>query len=253
VRVVLLVVLAGLVGAGCEMRTRLDVAVGADGSGHVELVVAVDEEATSREPQLLAGLDVADVEATGWEVEGPAEGPDGWTRVAFRHEFGAPEEVAGLVEEISGPEGALQGFALERDDAFAETRYRFRGEVDLSGGVSGLLEDPELSQALGADVAELVDDLVPGEESAVDEALGVRVAVRLPGEVEANVPERAGGRVVWEPDVAERQVTELSATSTLSRNDRALWLVVAVVAGAAAVLVTGLRVLRWRSRGSEGS
>jgi len=243
-----LLVAVGLVAAACEVRTELNITVEADGSGVVEVALGLDEDALSRRPDLFEQLDLSDLEDTGWELVGPSEDDDGATWLRARHGFGAPEEVGPLVEQVVGGDGPVRDVALEREDSFARTRYRFSGTVDFTAGAAGLTDDPELAEALGAEPIELLQERIG---AAIDELVKVQVAVRLPGEVTSNAPTRASNGAVWRPSIVEREAVELQATSTLARTERWIWLGVAVAAGFALVLYVLIRVAQWR-RGRDG-
>lgn len=243
-RAVLLVALV-LVLAACELRTELNVTVEPDGSGHLELALALDEEAASRRPELVDELDLGDLADTGWEVTGPAEEADGYTWIRARHRFGTPDELHVLVEEVAGEDGPFRDFELIRDDGFAETTYRFGGTVDFSAGLEQVTEDPELAEALGAEPRELLEERLG---AAVDELVRVQVAVRLPGDVDSNAPTQASNGAVWRPSVLERDAVELAATGTLRRSERLVWVGVAIAAGFALLLFLLVRLVLWRRR-----
>lgn len=232
---------------GCELRTELNVDVAEDGTGTVEIAAGLDDDALERRPGALDDLAVDDLLATGWTMEGPTTEDDGFTWVRLRHSFDRPEQVRGLVAEVAGDDGPFRDFGVVRDDGFAETTYRFTGTVDFTGGVGALAEDPELTEALDADPIEVIEEQV-GE--AVDRLVSVQVGVRLPGDVESNAPTRASNGAVWRPSVLEREAVELSATGTLSRSERYVWVAVAGAAGLALVLLVTVRLAAWRRRRS---
>ena len=234
---------AALCGAACEIRTDVGITVDPDGSGEVAVAVTLDDEAVAQNPDLLAELELADLEAAGWEVRGPVSQEDGSTRITIRHDFGAPGEVGTLIDEIAGDDGPFRDFSLVRDDAFAETEYRFQGAVDFTSGAEALTEDPALAEALGAQPAGLIEDELGGD---IEDVLAFRVALRLPGEVESNAPTETSDSAVWNPSVADGERVELSASSTVERGERIVWLVASAGAGAAAVLVVAIRVVRWQ-------
>lgn len=238
-------VLVGLVLglAACEVRAELNVTVEPDGSGVVELALALDEDAASRRPDLLDELDLSDLTGTGWEVTGPGEEADGSTWIRARHDFGSPGELGPLVEEIAGPDGPVRDVVLTRDDEFAETRYRFAGTVDFTAGAAALTDDPELAEALGAEPIELLEQRLG---AAIDEMVKVQVAVRMPGSVASNAPTQAANGAVWRPSVVDREAVDLRATSTVSRTERWIWVGVAVAAGFALVLYVLIRLAQWR-------
>lgn len=236
-----LVVLVAL--AGCEVRTELNITVDDDGSGQLELAVALDEEAVSRRPEVLEELDLSDLTGTGWEVTGPAEEADGATWIRARHDFATPEELGTLVEEVAGEQGPFRDFRLTEEEAFAERRFRFSGTVDFTAGAVALAEDPELAEALDAEPIELLEQRLG---AAIDDMVEVQVAVRMPGSVDSNALTQASNGAVWQPSVVEREVVELRATSTVSRSERLVWAGVAAVAGFALVLYLLIRAAAWR-------
>lgn len=241
-RALLLVVLA-LCGAACELRTEVNVSVEEDGSGVLEIGVGLDEEGMAEQPGLLEDLEFGDLIEAGWQVTEPTEEGDGYTWVRVSRRFDHPDELAPLVEQVAAEDGPFRDFRLERDQEFAETRYRFHGVVDFSEGVGSVTDDPELGEALGADPLELIEDRLG---RAVDELVGVQVAVRLPGDVQSNAPTQASNGAVWTPSVLESEAVELTATSSVARTERLLWLGVAVVGAFALVLLLAIRLAAWR-------
>jgi hypothetical protein len=237
--------------AACELRTELNVTVEEDGSGVLEIGLGLDEEGVAEQPELLEDLEFEDLVDAGWRVSEPTEEADGFTWVRVRRRFDHPDELAPLVEQVAAEDGPFRDFRLERDPGFASTEYRFHGIVDFSRGVASVTDDPELSEALGAEPLELIEDRLG---RAVDELIGVQVAVRLPGEVSSNAPTRASNGAVWRPSVLEPEAVELTATSSITRTERLLWLGVAVVAGFALALLLAVRFAAWRrSRSSARS
>lgn len=242
--------LASVVLTGCELRTEVNLDITDDGTGTLEVGVGVDDDILDRQPELLENLAVDDLLDAGWELNGPAREDDDLTWVRLRHPVTAPADVGPLVEQVAGEDGPFRDFVLERDDAFARTEYTFSGVVDFSGGAAGLVEDPELADALDAEPIELLEAQVG---SAVDQLIGVQVAVRLPGDVDSNAPTQASNGAIWRPSVLERDAIELSATGTLTRTERWVWVAVAAAAGGALVLFAVVRVAIWRRRRLAGS
>lgn len=227
----------------CELRTEVNIAVDDDGSGAVEFAVALDEDAARRSSELLADLAVDDLMATGWQITGPAEEADGYTWIRATHTFDEPSQLRRLVAEIAGEEGRFRDFSLTRDDSVTSSDFAFSGTVDFTGGLEALADDPELEDAVGAEPLELVDEQLGG---VVDDLISVRVAVRLPGDVESNALTQASNGAVWEPSVTEREEISLSATGTVRRTERLVYASVAVVAGVALVLFLSIRLVLWR-------
>ncbi len=234
-----LLLLVAVVGTACQLRTDVAVRVAADGSGDVEVGVALDAESLTGDPDALDRLDLDDLVDTGWEVDRPEPIEDGFTRLAIRHEFGTVEEAVGLLTEIAGENGPLRDFALAREDAFAETRYRLEGVIDLTDGVRSLADDPELAAALGGDPFDLVDE-VSGDD------LQLEFTARLPGDIDSNGNEQVSGGSIWRVSAADPTAVEVMATSTIRRSDRLVWAGVALASGVALVVFVVIRLVLWR-------
>ncbi len=211
----------------------MDVRVEEDGSGRVQVVVALDEDAARRVPGLEDQLEVGDLEAAGWEVAGPDRVRGGGVEVTATKGFGSLDGLGDVVAEVSGPDGPLADLVVERDRAaFGET-WRVRGEADLCyrddgygaaglrarlGGCSLWMSECALAAPAGRPLAE---------------AVRFRVTTDLPG-----------GGASWSPVLGER--TPLEAESRTWEATRLALLAVAVVlaAGAVAMLVVRPRARR---------
>ena len=210
---------------------RVDVEVGidaeADGSGRVRVEVVADKELADS-VDLSAGVRVDDLRQAGWSVE-TARQPDGGFRVVATKPFDDTEGARLAVEEVSGPTGPFQDFRLEQSRSFARTTTRFTGTVDFARGIEAF-GDPGVREALGgSDVGVDLARLEQVLNGPVDRAVGVRVAVRLPGEVESNAPQATSNGARWELRLRDR--VDLTAESTA-------WNLTNLAGAAAAVLAT---------------
>jgi hypothetical protein len=162
-------------------------------------------------------------------IEGPSPRPDGGVQVVATKRFVDPEGARLAVEELSGADGPFQGFRLERTRSFARTTTRFAGTVDFARGVEAF-GDAGVRQALGG--SDVGVDLARLEEvlnGPVDRAVGVQVAVRLPGDVESNAPQQSANGARWELRLRDR--VDLTAESSA-------WNVLNLAAAALAALAT---------------
>ncbi len=205
---------------------RVDVEVGidaeTDGSGRVRVEVVADREVASA-VDLSAGVRVDDLRQAGWTVDGPTTRPDGAVQVVATKAFDDAEGARRTIEELGGPTGPFQGFRLERRRSFARTTTRFMGTVDFAKGVEAF-GDPGIRQALGgSDVGVDLARLEEALNGPVDKAVGVQVAVRLPGDVESNAPQQTANGARW--DLRLRDRVDLTAESSA-------WNVVNLAAGA---------------------
>lgn len=223
-RGVLLVALAVL--GACRLQVDVNVDVGEDGSGEIEVVIGVDEEALDRVGgDLAAVLDVDALVADGWVIDGPAAEGDGFTRVRIRHRFESPRDAAEVLALIAPDDGPFQDFAVTRHRSAFETKVAFTGRVDFSAGV------PSLD---GSDL-ESVEELEARLGDSLSRLVQVRVSARLPGDVTSNATTKADNGAVWQIGFGEGAV-DLEATGTTSR-------VGTLVAAGAAALAAVLLVL----------
>jgi hypothetical protein len=228
-----------LLGA-CRLELDVNVSVEEDGSVSLEVVTTLDAEALDRVGGDLGEVvELDDLRAAGWTVDGPSEEPDGGARLAVRRAFGNPEEAAAVFDELNGEDGPFQRFRVRRDTSFARTEWGFSGRIDFSGGI-GALGDEGLAEELDGEPVGL-------SEEELDERLGdslrrlveVRVRVRLPGEVTSNAPTRPDDSAVWQVGFGEG-AADLEAEGTERRLAPIVLALLAAVLGLA--LVVGLFV-----------
>lgn len=235
----LLLVALAVLGA-CRLQVDVNVDVAADGSGEVEVVIAVDDDALERiGGDLAAVLDVASLEAGGWVIDGPAAESDGFTRVRIRHPFASPRAAADVFAQITPEDGPFQDFEVTRDSSLFETSVGFAGRVDFSAGVPS----PD-----GTDL-ESVEELESRLGDSLSRLVQVRIGVRLPGDVTSNATTKADNGAVWQIGFGEGGV-DLEATGTESR--AATLVAVGVAAAVAVVLLLYVLVrLAMRSGSSQ--
>lgn len=247
-RLVVVVPLFALALSACKVDVSLGVGVDDDGSGRVQVRFVLDAEAIEAiGGELGENLRVADLLQAGWQVQ-VDEDDDGAEVVATR-EFGTPEQLTEVVDELSGDVGPFRDFRLTRDRSFARTRFAFEGTVDLEGGVGGTTLDPSdlavAEELEGEDVG--VDDVQRFLSEQLDEVFGFEVVVALPGDGAHNAPSEVGGEPRWSPKVGE--TVQLRADATSTDLARITWLALAGLLLALAVGVYTGRIWVRRRRG----
>lgn len=228
---VVLVAIALLTG-GCRLSVDVLVRVDPDGSGEVTATLDLDREAADRLGPA-DQFDVEDLGLRGWQVDSPVIGDDGLTVVA-RRPFGAPEELATVLEDITGPDGPLGDVQLRVESSQLGTDYRLTGAL-TSTGDPAVVSDPELTALLGG----LPLGRTPEELAAVGadrpDAATLTLRVVLPGadEVQWSVP-LTGGQPT--SVVVDESSNVLSATRIVG-----LLAVVALLVAAVAVALRSRR------------
>lgn len=191
-----LVVLGPLLLAGCRVDALVTVTVDGPG-GEVAVRFEADPEAVAvlGGPSVITqGAQVADLRRAGWEVAGPRATRAGGAVVLASKRFARPADLGALIKELSGPEGPLDGFDLDRHRGLTRVGYRLSGAIDLAEpgtALSGFGNDPVLARRLaaaGVD-AERVAELL-AERAA--EAFRLAVMVDLPGKDPIRFEGRAG-------------------------------------------------------------
>ena len=225
-RLLLLVAAAALLGGGCRVDVAMDVRVEDDGSGRVEVVVALDRDAARRVPGLEDQLVVDDLEDAGWEVTGPDRVGGGGVEVRAAKGFRSLDDLGQVIAEVSGPDGPLSDLVVERDRAAFGATWRVRGQADLREGLEAF-GDAGLRERLGGSSFGV-------DEAELERAAGRPLAEAVRFRVTADLP---GGGASWSPRLGER--TPLRADSRTWEPSRLGLLAVAVVLGlgAAAMLL----------------
>jgi hypothetical protein len=247
----LLALLVGVVLlAGCRLQLDVNVEVAEDGSGTVEVVVAVDRDGIDRiGGDLGAVLVTDDLESAGWRIEGPDEEADGFTRVRFRKAFSNPEEAASAFAEIAGEDGPFHDFAVSHDSSFARTEWGFRGRVDFSGGLEAFGDEDLAAELDGEPIGQSVEEIEDQLGEALSRIIQVRVAVRLPGDVTSNATTKAENGALWQVGFGEGTV-DMQADGKETRTATVVGTVVAIVC-ALLLVVYGLVRLAMRSSDNQ--
>jgi hypothetical protein len=234
----ILLAVALLVLAACDVRTEVLVDVNQRGAGTVTVAVGLDADAVNRLPSLDDLVMVDDLHDAGWTVTGPDRDGEGTTWFRAEQRFATPAEANAILADVSGPDGPFHDLTLARDLSMARTRLTFDGTVDLTGGLT-VFGDTALAQSLeGNPLGEPVEEIERRVGEPLADVFTFELAVRMPGDVESNAP-RSGdgdaGEAVWAPSLADTAPTDVSASTEVWRTAT----VVALAVAAGSVLLLG--------------
>jgi len=219
--VALLAALCAFVLTGC-LRVELRFTVEEDGSGVVDMVVAIDES-------LLAAADESPDDMLG-DVD---DLPPGAVVDEYREDGFVGQRIRVPVADMELAAESL-GSADDLTDA---ADFEFVREGD---GWRFTMDVPPL----GEDLAGENGDLAAGMTAAIVNTAEFRVRVSLPGEItEHNADRIENGALVWELDFLDTEPRTLSARSQTA----GVGPVVVVVAGGAAAALAVLAALATRS------
>jgi hypothetical protein len=227
-RRLLVVVVACVLLAGCKVDTTLTIDVHDDGSGSVRVRVALDADAVQNAQagggRLEDRVRLGDLQAAGWTVTPWRRAPDGSATVSLRKNFQNAGDLAGVVAELSGKNGPLQGVTLERKRGFVSTEYKIKGDADLSRLTAGIADDPEVvAQLTGqrVDLAQIDQRLA----QQINDAFLLRIRFVFPGGDVTEVKPEPGKKV------------SLATSTSQFDTTRALLLAGAVALGALGVVL----------------
>jgi len=247
-RLALVVGVLVLLVSGCRMTVDVNVTVEEDGSGAVEVVLGLDEDALEQVGgDLSAVLATDDLLAGGWAIDGPVAEADGFTRVRVSKPFGTPEEAAAVFAEVAGEDGPFQDFAVTRETSLAETTWGFTGRIDFSGGLEAFGDEGLAAELEGEPLGESVEEIEARLGESLNRLISVRVSVRLPGDVSSNATTKADNGAVWQAAFGQDPI-EMEATGTERR------VLTWVLGGLAVVLLIaaiGVAVFRLARRTTE--
>ncbi len=248
--------LVALVATGCESAIDVLIEVEEDGSGIVRVDAVLDGDTTGAILDLeTVGLAVGDLEAGGWATEPPVFLESGGLQLTASKEFGTPEQMTEVLEEITGDASLLARMELSRVKGFARVDYELTGSIEPNG-----LEpfgDAELTAALGRSL-----ESIAARYGASADDVTVTLRVQLPGDprdaetATGEIPPNAVGTIrEWSTTLSADSSTEVRIASTTTTVAALVWRGVAIVAAVLAALVLLgqiLRVLRPQTRRSRG-
>lgn len=225
-----LVALLALFASACQADAIIDVDVTEDGSGTVTLTTAFDDEILAAAPELLDGLRTEDLVAAGWTVDGPRRAESGGSIVVSAVKaFLTPDDLAGVLDEIAGPNTLFSDFAVERTRSFARTTYDVTGQIDPQielttfgdSGITGLVGNP-----LGLSLA----GLEAVANRPLEETVNLKFTITLPDTVTANGADVVGRVATWHLSPRDPLPTDIEVSSSIEDRLPRVWAAVALVA-----------------------
>lgn len=225
-----------LLTSACQLSLATDIGVESDGSGRLELAVAVDDELATiladAGADLTLGLAQAEAAAGDWEVE---EVDDVAGReLRFRTSFDTPDELGRLVDELhaglgEGDPAILSDVDL---DVAEDGRASFRARAGLAL--------PATTGAVGDGISFDADDLQELLDEQGERAARYDLRLTLPGRPVAHDADVVDGRTLtWHLPVGEMAAIEARAEPAADRTwvlAGAAFLVAAVLAATVVVL-----------------
>lgn len=243
-RTVVLGLLLVLLASACRVDTTVDIKVDEDGSGDVTFTLVANAEAVSLLVDDPADLRFGDLEAAGWDLDGPIVEDGGMTITASKP-FLSPEELPSLLDELMGDDIIFSNVALDQAHDFsmiglrpAETSYDFTADVN---------PQPDLEVLGDQVIADLLDGSPLGRSLTRVEtdagvsfagSLGLVVNVQLPANVstDSEVAETLDDVATWTFAYGDAPTT-IDARASVDEILPRVWSLVAILAAVLLVLV----------------
>lgn len=183
-RLSLVLVALALLLAGCKVDTTVTIEVKDDGSGTVTVAAHLDAAAVHaveiQGKKIADSVRLDDLKNAGWKIEPWTTADDGSATLTLSKAFTSPDQVAGILGEVSGTNGPLRDVTASRDRGLLATNYSVKGAVDLGAIATGVTTDPGLVFSLSnaqVDVNAIDASLL----QQLKDALSVTVVVNTPG------------------------------------------------------------------------
>lgn len=232
-----------LVASACRVDTTVDIRVDDDGSGRVAYTVVANADAVSLLVDDPADLRFDDLEAAGWNLDGPIA-EDGGVTITASKPFLSPEELPGLLDELLGEGVVFSNVSLEQAHDFsmlglrpAETSYGFAADVNPAPDLE-ILGDAMIEGLLGSSLGRSLTRVEEDAGGSFAGSLGLVVNVQLPANVatDSELGETVDNVVTWEFSYGGEPTT-IDARATIDEILPRVWSLVAILAALLLVLV----------------
>ena len=204
IRLLFLSIGIALIAAACNIQLQVTIDIQEDGAGKVIAGVGLDAMAQDKEvfADLESILRTSDLSTSGWDFEVVGKSADGYMWYEASKGFLSPEDIQGILEELTSSPNVFTGWELSIDSTQGKRVYGITGEVDLREGfsiftdteLSTLLEEPPLGislESIEADLGQKPEDAVTMQvtvnlpssgEQSYDIPLGQRRSIDVTGE-----------------------------------------------------------------------
>ncbi len=228
-----------LVTSACQTVTTVTIDGAEDGSGTVNVMVSLDEQATQALGDA-AGAVVEDLTAAGWEIAEPSSA-DGSSSMSGTKGYSNSDELSAVLEEVGGVDGIFSDTFSTVESGFAKTTYAAGTTVTVTGDPAQF-SDVALTQLLGGLALGRTPEEAAFEGLNDPGAATLVVEVNLPGlsEPSSETFDLTGG---------ETRSATVAAESTISDSNvwKLLVIGIAGVVAGAVILVWGVRRRRVRA------
>ncbi len=178
IRRILALCACALVLASCQVDVDVNLSMADDGTGTITVVATADADVIRVVPTLADELELDDVVAAGWEVQGPTATPDGGLTLTISHSFTSPDDATNLLNSIGPP---FNQMSVQRTTVNNDTTTTLHGLLGLSNGFAAFADD-DLVTAVGSLP---FSDEIEASGSTPDTSMQVTIEASLPGEIVA--------------------------------------------------------------------
>ena len=207
-----------LVLASCQVDVDVDLSMADDGTGTITVVATADADVIRVVPTLADELELDDVVAAGWEVQGPTATPDGGLTLTISHSFTSPEDATNLLNSIGPP---FNQMSVQRTTVNNDTTTTLHGLLGLSNGFAAFADD-DLVAAVGSLP---FSEEIEASGSTPESSMHVTIGASLPGEIvaeETNGATLEDGTLEWTVPL-DGSIAEWRAQSLQAPANNAWW------------------------------
>jgi hypothetical protein len=227
--------------SACHASATVAIRLQADGRGTVDVGVTLDREARaalSASGATTPDVPLDDLRARGWTVSSWRVAADGGATVRLSKPFTGGAELASVLADLDGRDGALRDAHVVRERALLRDRDAVSLVADLSRLRAGVADDAALTarlKAAGVDVA------------ALDAGLNARLAGSFDLTVSVELPDGRHTTLRVAPG-KEQTVALASSTAHPGRLAALVAAGIAGLLGLALLAIAAIRARRARAR-----